>query len=138
MLRRVKTTFADWARGPGIEEVEVACQNRVKPGVFYVEKNDMNQSNLKMGHLGITRDNPDFFAARVLNHVLSGSFASRLFANVRSKKGLAYAVTGAFDVIVYADVLDMSALGALINVIHSIDGVNRTQTAVAIPPRINK
>ena len=49
---------------------------------------------------------------------------------------LASAVTGAFDVIVYAEVVDMSALGALINVIHSIDGVKKTQTAVEIPPRI--
>lgn len=49
----------------------------------------------------------------------------------------ASAVTGAFDVIVYAEVADMSALGALINIIHSMDGVERTQTAVEIPPRIS-
>jgi zinc protease len=94
VLRQVKSTFADWPRGPACEEVEVPYRRKAQTGVYYVEKNDMNQSNLKMGHLGITRDNPDLFAARVLNHVLSGSFASRLFANVRSDKGLAYVVTG--------------------------------------------
>jgi uncharacterized protein with GYD domain len=36
---------------------------------------------------------------------------------------IASAVTGAFDVIVYAEVDDMSALGALINDVHSMDGV---------------
>lgn len=49
---------------------------------------------------------------------------------------MAYAVTGPFDVIVYAEVADMSALGAVINIIHSVDGVQKTQTAIAIPPRI--
>ena len=49
---------------------------------------------------------------------------------------MAFAVTGAFDVIVYAEIPDMSALGALIEIIHSIKGVQRTQTAVVIPSRI--
>ena len=51
---------------------------------------------------------------------------------------MAYPVTGAFDVIVYAEIVDMSALGALIEIIHSINGVNRTQTAVVIPSRIER
>ena len=51
---------------------------------------------------------------------------------------MANAVTGAFDVIVYAEITDMSALGALIDIIHSINGVQRTQTAVVIPPRMER
>lgn len=51
---------------------------------------------------------------------------------------MAYAVTGAFDVIVYAEVADMSAVGALINVIQSIEGVRGTHTAVAIPHRVDR
>jgi len=53
-----------------------------------------------------------------------------------SEVKIASAVTGAFDVIVYAEVVDMSALGALINIIHSMDGVERTQSAIEIPPRV--
>jgi len=49
---------------------------------------------------------------------------------------IASPVTGAYDVIVYAEVVDMSALGALINIIHSMDGVERTHSAIEIPPRI--
>ena len=49
---------------------------------------------------------------------------------------IASAVTGAYDVVVYDEVVDMSALGALINIIHSIDGVERTQTTIEIPSRI--
>ena len=44
--------------------------------------------------LGSTRKNPDAYALEVMNEVLGGGFAARLFSNVRSKKGLAYSVRG--------------------------------------------
>jgi zinc protease len=93
-LAQIKETFGAWTKGPAVEKVEVAYNTTPKPGVFYVEKTDMTQSNIIMGHLGIQKDNPDYYPVEVMNQVLSGSFASRLFSNVRSKKGLAYAVSG--------------------------------------------
>jgi predicted Zn-dependent peptidase len=90
----VEQTFRDWPKGPEAADPEAAYRKAVEAGVYYVEKNDMTQSNVIMGHLGIERDNPDYYAVEVLNQVLSGSFASRLFVNVRSKKALAYAVSG--------------------------------------------
>jgi hypothetical protein len=47
-----------------------------------------------MVDLGTTRDNPDYYAIEVFNQFFGGSFSSRLFSNIRSKKGLAYAVGG--------------------------------------------
>jgi zinc protease len=64
------------------------------PGVYFAPKEDVTQSNVRIGHLGIEKSNPDYYAVEALNEVLSGSFASRLFADVRTKKGLAYAVHG--------------------------------------------
>jgi zinc protease len=52
----------------------------------------MQQSWVIMGALGGRRDDPDFYALQVMNEVLGGGFASRLFSNVRSAQGLAYAV----------------------------------------------
>ena len=49
---------------------------------------------------------------------------------------LAHAVTGQFDVVVYAEFPDMNAFRDIIDKIQSMDGVERTQTAVSIPPRI--
>jgi zinc protease len=43
---------------------------------------------------GTTRKSPDYYAIEVFNQFFGGSFASRLFSNVRSKKGLAYSVGG--------------------------------------------
>ena len=64
------------------------------PGVYFVPKEDMTQSNIAIGHLGVTRDSPDYYAIQIFNEVFSGSFTSRLFSNVRTKKGLAYSVRG--------------------------------------------
>jgi zinc protease len=94
VLQLVEKTFGDWPRGPDEKLSKVGYEEEARPGVYYVEKNDMTQSNIKIGHLGITRDNPDLFAVEVLNQVFSGTQSSRLFSNVRSKKGLAYAVIG--------------------------------------------
>lgn len=52
------------------------------------------QSVAIFGHEGIERDDPDFFAAYVLNQILGGSgFESRLMEEVREKRGLTYGVS---------------------------------------------
>jgi zinc protease len=90
----IKQVFGDWKKGPEEKDPDVPLLKEAPPGVYQVEKADVTQSNIAIGHLGIKRDNPDFFAVTVLNDVLSGSFVSRLFLNVRSRKGLAYDVGG--------------------------------------------
>ncbi len=51
------------------------------------------QSVVVFGHEGIERDDPDYFAAFVLNHVLGeGGFESRLMQEVREKRGLTYGI----------------------------------------------
>jgi zinc protease len=57
---------------------------------------DVPQSVLMLGGLGIARNDPDFMAAFVVNHVLGGgSFSSRLYREVREVRGLAYSVYSA-------------------------------------------
>jgi zinc protease len=54
---------------------------------------DVPQSVLMLGGVGIARNDPDFMAAFVVNHVLGGgSFSSRLYREVREVRGLAYSV----------------------------------------------
>lgn len=51
------------------------------------------QSVALFGHSGIDRDDEDFFAAYIMNHILgAGSFESRLMSEVREKRGLTYGV----------------------------------------------
>jgi zinc protease len=90
----VKQAFGDWQKGSKRPAVDVPFRREANPGVFYVEKNDVTQANVALGHLGIRRDNPDYHAVEVMNQVMGGSFASRLFSRVRSEQGLAYTVFG--------------------------------------------
>ncbi len=93
-LKMIEAAFGDWPKGAPMAKHEVPYRTTPAPGVYFAEKNDVTQSNVAMGGLGILRSNPDYYAVDVMNYVLSGSFASRLFSNVRSKKGLAYSVFG--------------------------------------------
>jgi zinc protease len=64
------------------------------PGVYFINKPDVNQSNVEIVGIGIDRHNPDVPAVAVMNEVFGGSFASRLFQKVRTKMGLSYDVGG--------------------------------------------
>jgi zinc protease len=95
-LAAVRAAFADWPRGearpaPGDS---FPYRRQPNPGLFVVDKSDMSQSKVAMGHLGVVKSDPDFFALVVLDDVLSGSFASRLVKEIRTAKGLAYDVDG--------------------------------------------
>ncbi|MDH3196453.1 MAG: insulinase family protein, partial [Hyphomicrobiales bacterium] len=51
------------------------------------------QTIIRVGGRGLKRNDPDFIAAYVANHILGGgSFSSRLYAEIREKRGLAYSV----------------------------------------------
>ncbi len=93
-LSLVRAAFGDWPRGPALEEPKPAPPREVKPGVYTVDLDEIPQSSIAMGYLGIRRDDPDFFAVEVLNQLFGGSFASRLFAEIRTKKALGYVVYG--------------------------------------------
>jgi predicted Zn-dependent peptidase len=67
------------------------------PAVLYAAK-QLNQSVIRLGHLGITKDDPDLYAVRVLDFILGGSFTSRLMMEIRTNRGLAYNVGSRFDV----------------------------------------
>jgi zinc protease len=59
-----------------------------------VMKLNVPQTVITFGGPGIARDDPDFMAAYVVNHVLGGgTFSSRLYNEVREKRGLAYGVS---------------------------------------------
>jgi len=59
---------------------------------------ELTQSNIVMGHLGISRGNPDYYAVSVMNYILGGGgFSSRLMQTIRDDMGLAYDVHSLFQ-----------------------------------------
>ncbi|MCH8568568.1 MAG: insulinase family protein [Balneolales bacterium] len=67
-----------------------------EPSINFIPRNDMNQSIIRMGHIGGFRDNPDYAALQVMNQILSSGFSGRLMQEVRTRLGLAYSVGGNF------------------------------------------
>ena len=66
---------------------------------------DLPQSVVIFGVQGIPRDDPDFYAAYVMNHIVGGmSLTSRLGKAVRKEKGLTYDISTALDSSLYSDV----------------------------------
>lgn len=94
MLASIRKVFGDWQKGtvpelkiPDVVEAEVS-----QPAVRFVSK-DTSQTHLRVGHLSIKESDPDYVALAIVNDILGGSsFRSRLFNDVRTKRGLAYSV----------------------------------------------
>ena len=93
MEARLRSAFESWPKGPALPKDEIKYQP-AKPGYYFVPKDDVNQSSIHMVGLGTTRDNPDYYAISVFNEAFGGGFSSRLFNDIRTKRGLAYSVGG--------------------------------------------
>jgi len=96
MEARLRSAFESWPKGESFppfpkNELQYAP---AQPGYYFVSKEDVNQSNIRMVALGTTRDNPDYYAISVFNEAFGGGFSSRLFNDIRTKRGLAYGVGG--------------------------------------------
>lgn len=96
-LARIREAFGDWQRGPSWTPPPASYERRPRPGVYFARKDDVTQSFVAIAHLGVLRNDPDYYGLDVLNQLFAGSFASRLFAEVRTRLGLAYAVWGGVE-----------------------------------------
>ncbi|MFZ3265283.1 MAG: pitrilysin family protein [Terriglobales bacterium] len=93
MEARLREAFASWPKGGAVKAEEIK-PDPTAPAYYLVNKTDVNQSNIQMVALGTTRRNPDYYAISVFNEAFGGGFSSRLFSDIRTTKGLAYAVGG--------------------------------------------
>jgi len=100
-VKQMKTTlsehFSDWSSTqsqtnisepePLSEEVEVILVN--KPGAV--------QSTIELGHHGISRRHPDFYALLALEQILFSGMSSRFYKIIRAERGLTYSIHGGFE-----------------------------------------
>jgi zinc protease len=86
--------------GKNAERADIVREKPPVLGSVVVKKLDKNitQANIAMGHLGISRENPDYYAVLIMNYILGGGgFSSRLMDNIRDNRGLAYDVHSSFS-----------------------------------------
>ncbi len=92
--RMVAARLGAWQRGDVPAAAATVPPPPVARAVYLVDKPGAAQSVIRIGHVGIARSNPDYFALQVLNTILGGAFTSRLNQNLRETHGYTY---GAFS-----------------------------------------
>ena len=95
MEAKLRAAFGPLKRGTPLPPLRTTFSGP-KPGVYFVEKNDVNQSSVNVFGLGTEQRNPDLYALAVMNEIFSGGFGSRVVQDVRTKLGLAYSVGGSY------------------------------------------
>lgn len=95
MEAKLRHAFEGLTQGVAVPPLHVTFEDP-KAGVYYVNKADVNQSNVYLVGLGTERNNPDYYALSVMNEIFSGGFGSRVFQSVRTRLGLAYGVGGSY------------------------------------------
>ncbi|MGE0469503.1 MAG: M16 family metallopeptidase [Nitrospira sp.] len=94
MLALLRKVFGDWQKGtvPELKIPDASEPDMSQSVVRFINK-DTSQTHLRVGHLSIKESDPDYVALAIVNDILGGSsFRSRLFNDVRTKRGLAYSV----------------------------------------------
>lgn len=93
----VTKTFGTWAAAP-VPPLKLPPIPELAQRKVVIINKDITQANIILGALGIKRDNPDFYALQVMNHILGGGgFSSRLMDDIRENRGLVYNVGSTFS-----------------------------------------
>jgi zinc protease len=100
--------FQIWKPG-GPTHPRVPSPPRGRGGRTIVIDKDLTQANIIIGHTGVGRDNPDYYAISVMNYILGGGgFASRLMQKIRDEKGFVYDIYSTFSARKYGGAFEIS------------------------------
>jgi predicted Zn-dependent peptidase len=98
VLPLLEKQLGGWKDAGPVKRVPVPAAPQVKERQIYIiDKPGAEQSQIRIGWVGVSRATPDYFTLLVLNTVLGGSFTSRLNQNLREKHGYTYGAGSAFD-----------------------------------------
>lgn len=93
----IKKYLSDWKRANIPSKRLNIVSERKERRLVTIDK-DLTQANIVLGNIGLSRDNPDYYAVLVMNYILGGGgFSSRLMQSIRDEKGLAYDVHSFFQ-----------------------------------------
>jgi zinc protease len=96
-VRIARDGFGDWVAAPAPVRTAPVRPRSEQTQVVVVDRPGSVQSEIRVGHVGIARDHPDYFPVMVLNTILGGAFSSRLNLNLRERHGFTYGVHSSFS-----------------------------------------
>lgn len=92
-----RSAFGDWTGATPERITADDLPARQDRAVHLIAKSDAPQSEIRIGHVGIPRNHPDFFPVNVMNAVLGGLFNSRINLNLREAHAYTYAAFSSFE-----------------------------------------
>jgi zinc protease len=96
IARALSEALRSWQKGDPAT-APIPPSNIVSAETIRVHK-DLTQANIVLGHDGVGRENPDYYAIQVMNYILGGGgFSSRTLDSIRNERGLAYSVYSYFS-----------------------------------------
>jgi predicted Zn-dependent peptidase len=93
MVDKLAKTLGTWPKGTPDIPLQPKVTYDYKYTVNFIDKPDVNQSNISLGHIGGLMNNSDYPALSVMNNILSWE---RMFKKIRTDEGLAYSVWGTY------------------------------------------
>ena len=98
VLPELEKQFGGWNATGAVRRADVPVAAQLTRGQIYlIDKPEAEQSQIRIGWVGVPRSTPDYFPLTVLNTILGGSFTSRLNQNLREDHGYAYGASSFFD-----------------------------------------
>ena len=94
MVAKLTAALGKWKKGKAAALPWPKVVEADKYTVNFIDKPDVNQSNIIIGHLGGLMSSPDLPALSIMNQILS---FERMFKRIRTDEGLAYSVWGSYD-----------------------------------------
>jgi zinc protease len=96
IARIAGAALGEW-RGEGADAPPVATAVPMPTPIAIVPRRSAPQSELRIGHVAVGRDTPDYHALVVANTILGGQFVSRINLNLREHRGLTYGARTGFE-----------------------------------------
>lgn len=97
IVAKLEKLFASWTGGP-VEEPNVAARTPLtEKKIYLVNRPNSVQTRLTLANHAVSRRHPDYFALTVMNRILGGGAAGRLFMNLREEKGYTYGASSSIS-----------------------------------------
>jgi len=105
IIETARALFNQWKETTGRESTSTLASDQFPHPevrrVYLIDRPGSEQADIRIGGLGITRGHPDYFPLLVTNAILGAGTNSRLFLNIRERKGFAYDVYSSVDAMRY-------------------------------------
>jgi len=95
-VKLVEESLGNWQRGAEPPRPSVAAKPVESNRIYLVDRPTAVQSEIRIGHAGVSRSSADYFALSVMNALLGGIFNSRINLNLRERHGYTYGARSVF------------------------------------------